>query len=199
LSAWRVELGFSEGSSNKFWRARVEGGTLYVNYGRIGSDGQTQVKELGTAAAAERELEKLEKEKRKKGYEDLSAVGDGGVDEEDEVDEEEDEDERPRKKASAAAASAAPASAAPKAATSAAGPAAAPPVQAAPAGPAHADYAVAVDGRTVDVRLTRDGAVVRTVVVERFASPDEAGQAFERLRAQMVSDGYSAAPARDSL
>ena len=43
MSDWTVHLEFEEGNSSKFWRARVEGKTLYVNYGKIGSAGQTQV------------------------------------------------------------------------------------------------------------------------------------------------------------
>jgi predicted DNA-binding WGR domain protein len=74
VSEWRVSLAFVEGGSKKFWRARVEGGSLFVSYGRIGTGGQTQVKEFPSEAAAEKELEKLEREKRKKGYEDEGAA-----------------------------------------------------------------------------------------------------------------------------
>ena len=42
--SWEVSLQVVEGGSKKFWRARVEGGSLYVNFGRIGTGGQTQVK-----------------------------------------------------------------------------------------------------------------------------------------------------------
>ncbi len=73
MSEWKVALSFAEGGSNKFWRARIDGGTLYVNYGRTGSAGQTQVKELGSPAAAEKEIAKLEREKRSKGYVDEGA------------------------------------------------------------------------------------------------------------------------------
>ena len=57
--SWEVSLQLVDGSSKKFWRARVEGGTLYVNYGRIGTNGQTQVKELGSADKARKELDKV--------------------------------------------------------------------------------------------------------------------------------------------
>ncbi len=200
MSTWKVELTFSEGNSNKFWRARVEGSTLYVNYGRIGSDGQTQVKQLASAAAAEGELAKLEKEKRKKGYEEASGDPSAKVEEEDEEEEEEeDEDERPKKKKGAAA----PAAAAPAPAA----PAAAPRVGAAAIAGArakttrldHADYTITVDGRAIDLRLTLDGTTVRTVVVERYASAEDAEAAYQRLKTQMVSDGYQPVPARDTL
>ena len=62
MSDWQVHLEFEEGTSSKFWRARVEGGTLYVNYGKIGTAGQTQVKELGPDGA-HKELDKLVREK----------------------------------------------------------------------------------------------------------------------------------------
>ncbi len=68
--SWEVSLQLVDGSSKKFWRARVEGGTLYVNYGRIGTNGQTQVKQLGSEDKARKELEKVSGSKRKKGYAD---------------------------------------------------------------------------------------------------------------------------------
>jgi predicted DNA-binding WGR domain protein len=48
----------------------VEGGSLYVNFGRIGTGGQTQVKDLGSEAKARAELDKVAGSKRRKGYED---------------------------------------------------------------------------------------------------------------------------------
>ena len=75
---WEVSLQLVDGSSKKFWRARVESGTLYVNYGRIGTGGQTQVKELGTDDKARKELDKVAGSKRKKAEE----LGVATVDEE---------------------------------------------------------------------------------------------------------------------
>src|SRR5215831_18553129 len=89
MSDWTVHLEFEEGTSSKFWRARVEGKTLYVNYGKIGTNGQTQVKDLSDPAAAKTEYEKLVREKRKKGYVD---AGGGGKDDADEPDDDEDDD-----------------------------------------------------------------------------------------------------------
>jgi predicted DNA-binding WGR domain protein len=68
--SWEVSLQAVEGGSKKFWRARVEGGSLYVNFGRIGTGGQTQVKDLGTEPKARAELDKVAGSKRRKGYED---------------------------------------------------------------------------------------------------------------------------------
>ena len=68
--SWTVNLVFSDGRSNKFWRGRTDGGTMYVNYGRAGTDGQTQVKEFSSAEEAQAALDKQAKSKRKKGYAD---------------------------------------------------------------------------------------------------------------------------------
>jgi predicted DNA-binding WGR domain protein len=68
--SWEVSLQVVEGGSQKFWRARVEGGSLYVNFGRIGTGGQTQVKDLGNETKARAELDKVAGSKRRKGYED---------------------------------------------------------------------------------------------------------------------------------
>jgi predicted DNA-binding WGR domain protein len=188
MSEWRVHLTFEEGSSSKFWRARVDGNTLYVNFGRIGSAGQTQIKQLASAAVAEKELEKLAESKRKKGYEDAEAEGEeeeerdeeeggeeeeeGGEEEEEdggEEDGEEEEEEKPRPKKVA--------------------------------GPAieHVDLALRSDGRKVDLRFTRQGASIRTVVVETYDSPDEARSALERLTENMLGEGYKKVPTRETL
>src|SRR5512144_2323581 len=100
MSDWTVELEFEEGTSSKFWRARVDGKTLYVNYGKIGSNGQTQIKDFADGGTAMKEFDKLVREKRKKGY--VDAGGEGGdktieddVDEDEEQEEEEEEEARP--------------------------------------------------------------------------------------------------------
>src|SRR5687767_5545671 len=121
MSDWTVHLEFEEGTSSKFWRARVEGKTLYVNYGKIGSNGQTQVKEFANADGAQKEFDKLVREKRKKGYAD--AGGGGGGDEDEDADDDEggddddegggdddDDEPAPRKKSGLAALAAAAAS-----------------------------------------------------------------------------------------
>ncbi|GEM_PF-983439 len=192
MSDWKVHLNFEEGNSSKFWRAKVDGSSLYVNYGRIGSDGQTQVKQFGSADAAEKELSKLEKEKRKKGYEDVGAAGASGGGDEDEPeeaedeggDEDEDEDEAPPP---------------PKAAPRPVGAAAITARAAQGSKIEHADFGLDADGRHIDLRLSLDGSSVKTIVVERYASADEAAQAFKRLKEQMTADGYQKVPARDSL
>ncbi len=68
MSEWDVHLVFIEDNSKKFWRARKDKTDLYVNWGRIGTDGQTQLKEFDSAAACQKEFDKLVDQKRKKGY-----------------------------------------------------------------------------------------------------------------------------------
>ena len=119
-----------------------------------------------------------------------SAAAEDEEEEEGEEEEEEEEEEKPKKKAAPAPAAAAP----PKV-----GAAAIASARAKPTRIDHADYAVTIEGRTVDLRLTLEGGTVRTVVVERYATPEEAEQAYGRLKTQMVADGYQPVPARDSL
>ncbi|HRH00085.1 MAG TPA: DUF4132 domain-containing protein [Polyangiaceae bacterium] len=59
---------FSDGSSNKFWQIARDGAALLVTFGKIGTAGQAQRKELASEAAAIAEHDKLVKEKTKKGY-----------------------------------------------------------------------------------------------------------------------------------
>lgn len=61
-------LRFEQGSSRKFWRATAKGGELTVCYGRIGTSGQTLLKQFESPERAQREMEKLVAEKLRKGY-----------------------------------------------------------------------------------------------------------------------------------
>jgi predicted DNA-binding WGR domain protein len=61
-------LRFEQGSSRKFWTAEASGATLRVTYGRIGSTGQSIVKQFDGAERALREMHKLVEEKLRKGY-----------------------------------------------------------------------------------------------------------------------------------
>jgi predicted DNA-binding WGR domain protein len=70
---WTVNLELDQGPSSKFWRARLEGSALFVNFGRVGSAGETQVRDFGSRAFAMRECDKLVRELRKKGYRDATA------------------------------------------------------------------------------------------------------------------------------
>jgi predicted DNA-binding WGR domain protein len=57
-----------EDGAAKFWQVEVLGTTMRVRFGRLGTEGQSKDKELGSAGAAQREAEKLVGEKVKKGY-----------------------------------------------------------------------------------------------------------------------------------
>jgi uncharacterized protein (TIGR02996 family) len=65
---------FAEGSSSKFWEITLLGKSFTTKFGKIGSAGQTKIKDLATEAAAKAEYEKLIAEKTKKGY---ALVGNG--------------------------------------------------------------------------------------------------------------------------
>lgn len=175
MSEWTVHLEFEEGTSSKFWRARVEGKTLYVNYGKIGSAGQTQVKDFGDGGAAQKEYDKLVREKRKKGYVDSGGGGGGGdEDEDEELDDDggdEDEDEAPPPK---------------KAAPPVARPA--PPAAAKPTGGLR--LVLEAGSRKVETNLYLDGKTMRMESVESYASPEAAKKAYERLRKVLGGEGY---------
>lgn len=162
-SEWAVNLEFAEGGSSKFWRARIDGGVLYVNFGRIGTAGQVQMKDLGTPDAAAKEMDKLVREKRKKGYDEA-----GGADDADE------EEEAPPPRKTAAAPVPVPA-----------------PVPR--VGPPRADSIELVlqgaSGRIV-TRATLDGATVSVQSTEAHGDPDAAASAFDRLKAALLSDGH---------
>ena len=73
VSANAREFRFQQGGSNKFWRIEVVDGSVTVTFGRIGSTGQSLVKEHGSAERAEREARKLIEEKTRKGYKESQA------------------------------------------------------------------------------------------------------------------------------
>jgi predicted DNA-binding WGR domain protein len=64
----RREFHFQEGSSQKFWAIDVNGTSSTVQFGRLGTAGQTQTKEFADEAAAQKAADKLIAEKTKKGY-----------------------------------------------------------------------------------------------------------------------------------
>jgi predicted DNA-binding WGR domain protein len=64
----RRHFEFVDGKSSKFWEVWVEGSSMYTQYGRIGSAGQSTVKSYGDDAAARKAADKLIAEKVGKGY-----------------------------------------------------------------------------------------------------------------------------------
>lgn len=174
MSEWTVHLEFEEGTSSKFWRARVEGKTLYVNYGKIGSNGQTQVKDFANADGAHKEYDKLVREKRKKGYVD-SGGGSGGGDDEDDDDVDTDADDEGEDTVVAK-----------KIPTAATKPAPAAPAARKP----DAKLVLEVGNRKVDTALYLDGKTVRMESSETYASPEAAKKAYERLEKTLAGEGY---------
>ena len=65
---------FSEGTSNKFWNIDLQGKKFTVTFGKVGTNGQTQVKAFDDDAAAKKEHDKLVAEKLKKGYTETTAA-----------------------------------------------------------------------------------------------------------------------------
>ena len=57
-----------DGVASKFWEVTVDGSTVTVRFGKIGTNGQTSVKELESAAEADAQAAKVIGEKTKKGY-----------------------------------------------------------------------------------------------------------------------------------
>jgi predicted DNA-binding WGR domain protein len=177
MSNWTVHLEFQEGTSSKFWRARVEDGTLYVNYGKIGSAGQTQVKDFGSSDVAEREYDKLVREKRKKGYVDAGSAPASDDDDEDVNDDEDedgdddDEDAPPPPRRAPVPAPAAVSSAAPAARQG-------------------QRLLLETGSRKVETYIHVDGKTVRMDSTETYASPEAAKKAHERLKKMLLGEGY---------
>jgi DNA ligase-1 len=63
---------FAEGNSRKFWEVTVQGTEVTARYGRIGSQGQTNVKSFPDATAASKHADKLIQEKTGKGYREVT-------------------------------------------------------------------------------------------------------------------------------
>lgn len=63
---------FQDDKSQKFWNIDIGETSFTVNYGRLGTTGQTSTKEFATAEAAEKAAVKAIAEKIKKGYREVS-------------------------------------------------------------------------------------------------------------------------------
>lgn len=68
----------ASGQAEKFWEITVSGSEIRVRFGKVGANGQTTLKNFPDAAAASREVEKLVKEKLKKGYLEIDPAGESG-------------------------------------------------------------------------------------------------------------------------
>jgi len=59
---------YKDAKSKKFWEVSVSGKKVNIRYGKLGTDGQTSLKELSTPAEAKAHAEKQAAGKVKKGY-----------------------------------------------------------------------------------------------------------------------------------
>ncbi|CTS19071.1 molybdate metabolism regulator [Escherichia coli] len=59
---------YQDEKSHKFWAVKQQGNELHISWGKVGTNGQNQVKSFADAAAAEKAELKLIVEKVKKGY-----------------------------------------------------------------------------------------------------------------------------------
>lgn len=59
---------YQDEKSHKFWAVEQQGNELHISWGKVGTNGQSQVKNFADAAAAEKAELKLIAEKTKKGY-----------------------------------------------------------------------------------------------------------------------------------
>ncbi|MGP0069631.1 MAG: WGR domain-containing protein [Isosphaeraceae bacterium] len=70
----RREFQLIEGKSRKFWSIELDGQAHTVQFGRIGTAGQTQRKEFPTTTGAKASYDNLIAEKLKKGYEETTSI-----------------------------------------------------------------------------------------------------------------------------
>ncbi len=59
---------FVAGNSAKFWEVSQDGASVTVRFGRLGTDGQAQSKQLPSPLAAQRHVDKVVGQKLAKGY-----------------------------------------------------------------------------------------------------------------------------------
>jgi predicted DNA-binding WGR domain protein len=59
---------FVDSASSKFWEVWVENTSLSIRFGKIGTTGQTTIKDFPTTTAAEEARDKAIAQKIKKGY-----------------------------------------------------------------------------------------------------------------------------------
>jgi uncharacterized protein (TIGR02996 family) len=65
---------FTDAKSNKFWHIDLQGANFRVTFGKVGSSGQTQVKDFPDALQARKAHDKLVAEKLAKGYVETTAA-----------------------------------------------------------------------------------------------------------------------------
>jgi predicted DNA-binding WGR domain protein len=67
-----------EGNSSKFWQYKTSGRNLKVEWGRLGTKGQSKTYRLGSPSSVVKKVQKLTYSKLNKGYDIISSTGTGG-------------------------------------------------------------------------------------------------------------------------
>ena len=178
---------FSEGSSNKFWEINLSGKSFTTTYGKIGTSGQTTIKQWKSEAEAKKEYDKLIAEKVKKGYQPVGGGGGSSADDDD------DEDEKPAKKSAkpaAKAAKTATAKAAPKAAAkSSGGDKSTPRYFEFVEGTSNKFWEIKLEGTSVRTRYGKIGTDGQQSLKE-YASEALARKEYDKLVVEKTKKGY---------
>jgi predicted DNA-binding WGR domain protein len=182
---------FSEGASNKFWEINLSGKSFTTTYGKIGTSGQTTIKQWKSEAEAKKEYDKLIAEKVKKGYQ---PAGNGASADDDD----EDEAPAPKKAAKPAGRSSAPAAAAKPTAAAKSAPAAKPAGGNSRSTPRYFEFVEGTSNKFWEIRI--DGTSVRTrygkigtggqQTVKDFDSADKADKEYDKLVNEKTKKGY---------
>jgi predicted DNA-binding WGR domain protein len=177
---------FSEGTSNKFWEINLSGKSFTTTYGKIGTSGQTTIKQFKSDAEAKKEYDKLVAEKVKKGYQPSNGAGGSAADDDD-------EDEKPAKKVATKKA-AAPAKPAAKAAAKPAAKA----NGSNKSSPRYFEFVEGTSNKFWEIRL--DGTSVRTKygkigtagqqTLKEFDSDEKANKEYDKLVNEKTKKGY---------
>ena len=67
-TATKRHFEFVKGNSSKFWQIEVLGAEVHIQFGRIGTAGQTASKSFADEATAAKHADKIIREKLAKGY-----------------------------------------------------------------------------------------------------------------------------------
>jgi len=174
---------FSEGTSNKFWEIELSGTSFTTTYGKIGTSGQTTLKEFKSAVEAKKEFDKLIAEKTRKGY--LLVGGGGRLSRAQTVDEDAEDDDKPAARAAKPTATAA---------TAATAPATGPRTPGAryfefAEGTSSKFWEITLDGESVTTRYGKIGTEGQTTEKE-LDSRTAAFKEHDKLIAEKIKKGY---------
>lgn len=177
---------FSEGTSNKFWEINLSGKSFTTTYGKIGTSGQTTIKQWKSEAEAKKEYDKLVAEKTKKGYQLVGGGGRAAADDDDD----EDDDEKPVKKsAKPAAKTAAKTAAKPAAKAAASSDKSTPRYFEFVEGTSNKFWEIKLDGTSVRTRYGKIGTSGQQTLKD-FDSTEKANKEYDKLVNEKTKKGY---------